>query len=56
MAFNNYQLVNKKWVATDIVFKTDGKLTMREEYYNLGFPKKQNEAWFDLNKLATAKW
>ncbi|MFD2512411.1 outer membrane lipoprotein-sorting protein [Pontibacter locisalis] len=53
---NNYQLVEKNWVAMEIIFKTNGKLTLREEYFNLSFPKKKNDTWYNPEQFKTAKW
>jgi hypothetical protein len=53
---NNYQQIEGKWVATEIVFKTGGKTTMREEYYNIRFPKTSDKAWFDPAQFSTARW
>lgn len=54
--FANYQQIDKNWVATEIIFKTDGKLTLREEYFNMSFPKETNPAWFMPSNFANAKW
>ncbi|WP_439882469.1 outer membrane lipoprotein-sorting protein [Pontibacter sp. MBLB2868] len=53
---NNYQLIDNNWVATDIVFKTDGKLTLKEEYFNIRFPKKSSPSWFDPEQFESARW
>ncbi|MBC5992078.1 LolA-like protein [Pontibacter cellulosilyticus] len=53
---NNYQKIEGKWVATEIIFKTDGKTTMREEYFNMRFPKAMNKAWYDPAQFASTKW
>ncbi|PRY12346.1 hypothetical protein CLV24_10890 [Pontibacter ummariensis] len=53
---NNYQQIEDKWVATEIVFKTNGQTTLREEYFNISFPTQVNKDWFDLEKFSTTKW
>ena len=52
----NYQKIEGKWVATEVIFKTDGKTTMREEYFNMRFPKAINKAWYDPAQFANTKW
>lgn len=53
---NNYQKLQGKWIATEIIFKTDGKTTLREEFFNMRFPKATNKAWFDPAQFAKARW
>ena len=53
---NNYQKLQGKWVATEIIFKTDGKTTLREEYFNMRFPKAMKKAWYDPAQFANTKW
>ncbi|AKD04488.1 hypothetical protein POKO110462_06835 [Pontibacter korlensis] len=53
---NNYQLIEKKWVATEIVFKTNGETTLREVYYNMSFPKSTNDGWFDPDNFSNTRW
>lgn len=52
----NYQKLEGKWVATEIIFKTNGVTTMREEYYNMRFPKAADNNWYDPAKFTSAKW
>jgi hypothetical protein len=53
---NNYQQIDGNWVATQIIFKNNGKLFLREEYYNISFPKKVEQAWFDPERFGTTNW
>jgi hypothetical protein len=53
---NNYQLIENNWVATEILFKTNGKKTMYEEYFNITFPETVDQSVFDSNRFATARW
>ncbi|OKL41748.1 LolA-like protein [Pontibacter flavimaris] len=53
---NNYQLLENNWVATEIVFKTDGETTLREEYYNMSFPKVVDKRWFDPEHFGNTRW
>jgi hypothetical protein len=53
---NKYEQIEGNWVATEIIFKNDGKLFLREEYYNISFPKEVDPSWFDPEQFATANW
>ncbi|WP_276495663.1 outer membrane lipoprotein-sorting protein [Pontibacter litorisediminis] len=53
---NNYQQLENKWVATEIIFKTDGETTLREEYFNMSFPKSTNTSWFDPENFSNTRW
>lgn len=53
---NNYQFIEKNWVATEIVFKTDGATTLREEYFNISFPKSTDSKWFDPENFSNTRW
>ncbi|NDK57233.1 LolA-like protein [Pontibacter fetidus] len=53
---NNYKEMENYWVATEILFKTDGKLTLKEEYYNISFPKSVDMSIYNPEKFATARW
>lgn len=53
---NNYQLLENNWVATEIVFKTNGETTMREEYYNMSFPATAEKAWFEPANFKATRW
>ncbi|WP_299824628.1 outer membrane lipoprotein-sorting protein [uncultured Pontibacter sp.] len=53
---NNYKKLEGKWVATEVIFKTDGKTTLREEYFNMRFPKATDTAWFDPAQFASVRW
>lgn len=53
---NNYKLIENNWVATEIIFKMNGKKTMYEEYYNISFPAKADKSWFDPKQFVTTRW
>jgi hypothetical protein len=53
---NKYQLIEGNWVAMEIVFKNNGKLVLREEYFNISFPEKVEPSLFDPEQFATANW
>ncbi|MFD2245522.1 outer membrane lipoprotein-sorting protein [Pontibacter ruber] len=53
---NNYKQINNNWVATEIVFKTNGKKTLYEEYFNISFPERTDKSWFDPKQFSSARW
>lgn len=53
---NNYQEIEGNMVATEIVFKNNGQLFLREEYFNISFPEKVDQSWFDPKQFATTNW
>ncbi|MDX5437938.1 MAG: outer membrane lipoprotein-sorting protein [Pontibacter sp.] len=53
---NNYQLLENKWVATEIVFKTNGETTLREEYFNISFPESTPNTWFEPKHFSSTRW
>lgn len=53
---NNYQLLENYWVATEIIFKTNGETTLREEYFNMSFPKSTDKSWFDPRNFSSTRW
>ncbi len=54
--FKNYKTIDKYPVATEVTFKSNGKLTMTEQYFNISFPKSNADYIFDLSKFATINW
>lgn len=53
---NKYQLIEGNWVATEIIFKNNGKLVLREEYFNMSFPEKVDPSWFDPEQFESTNW
>ncbi|MBD1397572.1 outer membrane lipoprotein-sorting protein [Pontibacter sp. JH31] len=53
---NNYRLIDGNMVATEIIFKNNGKLFLREEYFNISFPKEVDQSWFDPAAFTAANW
>ncbi|EJF10632.1 hypothetical protein [Pontibacter sp. BAB1700] len=53
---NNYQEIEGNMVATEIVFKNNGQLFLREEYFNISFPEKVDPSWFDPAQFSTTNW
>ncbi|MBX0331738.1 outer membrane lipoprotein-sorting protein [Pontibacter sp. HSC-14F20] len=53
---NKYQEIEGNMVATEIVFKNNGQLFLREEYFNISFPEKVAPSWFDPAQFSTTKW
>jgi len=53
---NNYKQLEGHWVATEILFKTDGKLTLREEYFNISFPETVDYGIYNPQNFITTRW
>ncbi|MEJ8755672.1 outer membrane lipoprotein-sorting protein [Pontibacter sp. H259] len=53
---NKYKKMDNYWVATEILFKTDGKLTLKEEYYNISFPKTVDHSIYEPENFVEARW
>ncbi len=47
VTFSRYELLKNNWVATQIIFYENGKLQIKEDYFNITFPKKVNENLFN---------
>lgn len=54
--FNNYQLIKKRWVATEMVFKNSADTVFVERYFNIGFPKKVSSETFEPSRFSAARW
>ncbi len=49
--FGDYYKQNKYWISPTVIFKTNGKLTLIERYYDIKTPKKLDHSLFDLQKF-----
>ncbi|HEY0900314.1 MAG TPA: hypothetical protein VGD90_13340 [Sphingobacteriaceae bacterium] len=54
--FNNYQQIEKNWVATEMVFTNGTDTVFVEEYFNMKFPKKVANSTYDPARFKEAKW
>lgn len=54
--FADYTLMEKKWVAKKVIFKTNGVLEAVETYYNIKLPKTLSPDIFKPEKFSEAKW
>jgi hypothetical protein len=54
--FNNYQKIAGNWVATEIIFKIDQKIYMKEVYYNISFPLVTDPKVFEVSNFIHASW
>ncbi len=52
----NYQVIATFPVATEIDFKQNGNLFMREKYYNVSFPKEVDSKIFDPGNFQDVRW
>jgi len=51
VVFGDYTKIDGNWIAKTIIFKTDGKLSLIEKYYDIKFPKTVNADWFKPEKF-----
>lgn len=56
ITLQNYELFGKYPVATEILFKTNGKLIMHEKYFNINFPKNVDDKIFEKTNFKTVSW
>ncbi len=54
--FDNYIRYNKSWIEQTVVFKIDGKIVMKEEYFNIRKPNITNINSFETNNFINLKW
>ena len=54
--FNNYERIGDGWVAPEVVFKSDGEIVVREEYYDMQVPDQIPESVFDIEDFRQARW
>ena len=52
VVFGDYVKMKGNWVARTIIFKTDGKLSLIEKYFDIKFPKTLSEDWFKPEKFS----
>jgi hypothetical protein len=56
VTFGNYQIISNYWVATEITFLTNKKLSMEEKYFNISFPQSVDGKVFEPDNIQTAVW
>ncbi|WP_157493768.1 hypothetical protein [Draconibacterium sediminis] len=54
--FDNYRMINGKYIATEVVFFKNGNPIMKEEYFDIAFPQKLKAKIFDPNYFKGASW
>jgi len=54
--FNNYQQIEKNWVATEMVFTNGTDTVFVEQYFNMKFPKKVAGKVYDPVVFAETRW
>lgn len=52
----NYETIESYPVATIIIFRNNGQLYMREEYFDISFPAEVEEQIFDPLKFNSLRW
>lgn len=53
--FNKYQPLEKGWISPEVLFFTNGKMTLKEVYSDIKTPVLGKEI-FDVNKFKESKW
>ena len=53
--FNKYEQLENGWISPEVLFFTDGKMTLKEEYLDIKTPILNDEI-FDPNNFLTSKW
>ena len=53
--FNKYEPLHKGWISPEVLFLTDGKITLKEVYSEIQSPKLNSEI-FDVQQFKKAKW
>ena len=54
--FDNYRMINGKYIATEVVFFKNRHPIMKEEYFDIAFPQKLKAKIFDPNYFKEASW
>ena len=53
--FNKYQPLQKGWISPEVLFYTDGKMTLKEVYSEIKTPELTTKI-FDVNQFQKRKW
>lgn len=53
--FNKYEPLNKGWISPEVLFFTNGKMTLKEVYREIKTPILNSEI-FDVTQFLSAKW
>jgi len=54
--FNKYTRLGKGWIATEVLFYRNDKITLKEEYFDIKNPKKLPSKLFIVDEFKSAKW
>ena len=54
--FNKYQKLAKGWIAPEVLFYTNGVLTLKEEYFDVETPKKLPKKLFKIDDFKSIYW
>lgn len=52
----NYRLFDSYPVAIVVLFRTNGELVMKEEYFDIAFPEELDLEIFDPEKFGSIRW
>lgn len=54
--FDNFKMVNGKYIATKVIFLNNGEPIMIEEYFDMDFPETLDNGIFDPKNFKDAHW
>lgn len=54
--FNKYQKLGNGWIAPEVLFYSNGKLTLKEEYINIKTPNVLPDNLFSVDDFSASKW
>ncbi|WP_223034072.1 hypothetical protein [Hanstruepera marina] len=54
--FNKYQRLGQAWIAPEVLFFRNGKLYMKEEYYDIDSPNELPKGLFNTATFKSASW
>ncbi|MCK4662288.1 MAG: hypothetical protein KAT68_05445 [Bacteroidales bacterium] len=54
--FDNYTKFNDSWIEQTVIFKLNGKMTMKEEYFNIREPNSINQKNFNPKNFKNLEW
>ena len=54
--FNKYQKLGQAWIAPEVLFYRNGKLYMKEEYYDIDIPRELPNNLFNTTEFKSISW
>lgn len=54
--FNKYERLGNAWIAPEVLFKVNGRLSIKETYFEITLPDSISEDFFDPSTFVRAEW